>query len=110
MCLVSERSDGRARMASASPGDVLQHIRSEGGTTRSELVEATGLSRATLAQRLEELMRHGLVVMESSPSTGGRPPRRFAFNPRAGVILAAYLGATHGCIAVADLGGTTLAS
>jgi predicted NBD/HSP70 family sugar kinase len=97
-------------MASASPGDVLQHIRSEGGTTRSELVEATGLSRATLAQRLEELMRHGLVVMESSPSTGGRPPRQFAFNPRAGVILAADLGATHGCIAVADLGGTTLAS
>jgi predicted NBD/HSP70 family sugar kinase len=110
MCAVSERTTGQARLASASAGEVLQHIRGQEGTTRSELVEATGLSRATLGQRLEQLMRHGLVVMEPSPSTGGRPPRRFAFNPRAGVILGADLGATHGTIAVADLGGTRIAS
>jgi predicted NBD/HSP70 family sugar kinase len=100
-----ERGAGQARLASASAGEVLQHIRAQRAITRSELVDATGLSRATLGQRLEQLMRHGLVIMESSPSTGGRPPRRFAFNPRAGVILGADLGATHGTIAVADLAG-----
>jgi len=99
-----------ARFASASAGQVLQHIRSRRATTRSELVEVTGLSRATLGQRLEQLMRHQLVVMESAPSTGGRPPRRFAFNPQAGVILGADLGATHGTLAVADLAGERLVS
>ena len=101
---------GSARTASASAGDVLRLIRGEAATTRAELVRATGLSRATLGQRLEQLLQRKLVVMESAASTGGRPPRRFAFNPRAGVILAADLGATHGRIAVADLQGTTLAS
>ncbi len=110
MSAVTERTASQPRFASASAGEVLQHIRAQGSTTRSALVEATGLSRATLGQRLEQLMRHGLVVMEASPSTGGRPPRRFAFNPRAGVILGADLGATHGTIAVADLAGTRIAA
>jgi predicted NBD/HSP70 family sugar kinase len=83
----------------------LRLIRGEAATTRAELAEATGLSRGTLGQRLEQLLARRLVVVEAAPSTGGRPPRRFAFNPHAGVILAADLGATHGRIAVADLGG-----
>lgn len=110
MTRMVERGASQARLASASAGEVLQHIRANGSITRSELVDATGLSRATLGQRLEQLMRHGLVVMESSPSTGGRPPRRFTFNPRAGVILGADLGATHGTIAVANLAGQITAS
>ena len=110
MNVVTERSGSQARFASASAGEVLQHIRSQRATTRSELVEVTGLSRATLGQRLEQLMRHRLVVVEPAPSTGGRPPRQFAFNPQAGVILCADLGATHGTIAVADLAGRRIAS
>ena len=96
--------------AVASAGDVLRLIRLEEATTRAQLVEATGLSRGTLGQRLEQLLQRRLVVVEEAPSTGGRPPRRFAFNPHAGVVLAADLGATHGRIAVADLGGHTCAS
>jgi predicted NBD/HSP70 family sugar kinase len=96
--------------AMASAGDVLRLIRFEEATTRAQLVEATGLSRGNLGQRLEQLLARRLVVVESAPSTGGRPPRRFAFNPHAGVVLAADLGATHGRIAVADLGGRTYVS
>jgi predicted NBD/HSP70 family sugar kinase len=110
MSAMSQRIDGRSRSTSASAGEVLRLIRSEEAMTRAELVRATGLSRATLAQRLEQLLQHRLVVVESAPSTGGRPARRFTFNPRAGVVLAADLGATHGRIAVADLAGTALAS
>jgi hypothetical protein len=109
---MTQRSAGSVastRAVPASTGDVLRLIRGGEATTRAELLKATGLSRAGLGQRLEQLLQHKLLVMESAPSTGGRPPRRFAFNPRAGVVLAADLGATHGRVAVADLGGTTLA-
>jgi predicted NBD/HSP70 family sugar kinase len=109
---MTQRSAGSvasSRAVPASTGDVLRLIRGGEATTRAELLKATGLSRAGLGQRLEQLLQHKLLVMESAPSTGGRPPRRFAFNPRAGVVLAADLGATHGRVAVADLGGTTLA-
>ena len=42
-------------------------------------------------------------------STGGRPPTRFAFNPRARVVLGADVGATHVRLAVTDLAATVLA-
>jgi predicted NBD/HSP70 family sugar kinase len=98
-----------ARAASASAGEVLQLIRTGEATTRAELVRATGLARATLGQRLEGLVQRKLVVVETAASTGGRPPGQFAFNPGAAVILGADLGATHATIAVADLGGASLA-
>jgi predicted NBD/HSP70 family sugar kinase len=49
-------------------------------------------------------------VAETCPSTGGRPARRYAVDPRAGVILGADLGATHGTIAIADLAGARIGS
>jgi predicted NBD/HSP70 family sugar kinase len=97
-------------MTTPSAGDLLRLLRQRDAMTRAELLEATGLSRSTLGPRLDRLVERRLVVAEAAPSTGGRPPSRFAFNPGAGVVLAADLGATHGRIAVADLAGTTLAS
>ena len=71
---------------------------------------ATGLARSTIAQRLEQLLAHGLLrEAGESESTGGRPPMLFAFNEDAGVVLAADLGATHSRLAVTDLGGAVLA-
>ncbi|MGH2949780.1 MAG: ROK family protein, partial [Solirubrobacteraceae bacterium] len=42
-------------------------------------------------------------------STGGRPPTALAFNPAAGVVLVADLGATHAHVALTDLSGDLLA-
>ena len=56
---------------------------------------------ALLAQRL-------VVPAGASASTGGRPPKTFAFNRNAGVVLAADLGATHSRVAVTDLAGDVL--
>ena len=42
-------------------------------------------------------------------STGGRPPARLAFNPDAGVVLGADLGATHALVALTDLRGRVVA-
>ena len=89
---------------------MLHLIRDGRASTRAELVELTGLARSTVAQRIDALLAQRLVVAAgSSASTGGRPPKTFAINPAAGVVLAADLGATHSRIAVTDLAGEVLA-
>jgi predicted NBD/HSP70 family sugar kinase len=100
------RSDTGARTA----GDVLRLIRAGRATTRADLVRETRLSRATLGSRLDTLLALNLVVPELAPSTGGRPPSQFRFNPAAGLVLAADLGASHARVALADLGGDRLGS
>nr|WP_306298519.1 ROK family protein [Microbacterium esteraromaticum] len=60
---------------------------------------------------MDALVESGLVSFAGEgASTGGRPPSRVAFNPRAGLILAADLGASHGTVAIADLSGHILAA
>ena len=77
--------------------------------TRAELVELTGMGRSTLSQRLDTLESNGLVVAgDSRGSTGGRRPQTIAFNPQAGVVLAADLGATHSRLGITDLAGTVI--
>ncbi len=89
---------------------MLHLIRDGRASTRAELVELTGLARSTVAQRIDALLAQRLVVPAgSSASTGGRPPKTFAFNRSAGVVLAADLGATHSRVAVTDLAGDVLA-
>ena len=96
--------------ATAGAGAMLQAIRRTESTTRAELVAWTGLARSTVAQRIEALLAHDLVVpVGENASTGGRPPQAFAFNAHAGVILTADLGATHGRLAVTDLRARVIA-
>src|SRR5699024_3173919 len=47
--------------------------------------------------------------VDGAASTGGRPSSRFAFNPRARVVIAADFGASHSRIAVTNLAGELLA-
>jgi glucokinase-like ROK family protein len=89
---------------------VLDHVRTTRSATRAQLVDATGLSRAVVAQRVQELVDYGLVTDgELAPSTGGRAPRTVRFRADAGRLLVADLGATSVDVAVADVGGTLLA-
>ena len=70
----------------------------------------TGLARSTIAQRVDALLSHRLLVPGGdSASTGGRRPTMLAFNGDAGVVLAGDLGATHSRVAVTDLAGRVLA-
>jgi predicted NBD/HSP70 family sugar kinase len=88
---------------------MLRLIRDGRARTHAELVALTGLSRSTVAQRVDSLLTRRLVVpAEPGASRGGRPPRTFAFNRDAGVVLAADLGATHSRVAVTDLAGDVL--
>src|SRR5690349_13649900 len=90
-------------------GGVLKLIRDGRATTRTELAEQSGLSRSTLAERVQSLL--ALDLLEEAigvASTGGRPPATLTFNRSAGVVLVADLDASRGRVAVCDLGATPL--
>ncbi|MBJ2121902.1 ROK family transcriptional regulator [Arthrobacter sp. MSA 4-2] len=78
--------------------------------TRAYLTRLTGLSRGTVATRIEELIATGLVVEEAGASKGGRPPGELRLNGAAGVILGADLGSSHCRVSASDLAGVPLAS
>ena len=88
---------------------LLRMLRDGVPRTRSEIADATGLARSTVAQRVDALLSSELVgPAGEARSTGGRPPARFAFNPSARIVLAVDIGATHVHVAVTDLGATVL--
>ena len=94
---------------SASAGHIFSLIRSRPGWTRQQLLVATGVSRTTLFERLDQLFKAGLVYESGSAiSDGGRPAQLLRFDDRNRVLLIFDLGQLHGRIAVADMSGRTL--
>lgn len=89
---------------------VLRLVAAGEATTCTEIARVTGLARSTVSQRVATL-RAGHLLVEGRPtrSTGGRPSMSLSVDPRAGVVLAADLGATHCRLVVADLSRTILA-
>jgi predicted NBD/HSP70 family sugar kinase len=105
----SSSGSGNGPASGTGAGAMLRLIRDGRASTRAELVALTGLARSTVAQRMDALLAQRLVVPAgASASTGGRPPKTFAFNRNAGVVLAADLGATHSRVAVTDLAGDVM--
>jgi predicted NBD/HSP70 family sugar kinase len=96
-------------VSTASHGNLLALVRASGGLSRQQLLDATGMSRGTLYQRLDALARLGLVYdAETLGATGGRRARRVRFEDRDRVVLAVALGQTHLRISVTDLDGREL--
>jgi predicted NBD/HSP70 family sugar kinase len=88
---------------------LLGHLRDGTPRTRAELVAVTGLSRATVAARLDDLLESDLIQpFGDATSTGGRPPTQFALNRTGRLLLCADLGASHATIAISDLTGAVL--
>ena len=88
---------------------VLDHVRAHGEASRAQLVEATGLGRSVLTQRVDALIDYGLLAEDRvGASTGGRAPRLLRFRADAGHLLVADLGATSTDVALADLAGGIL--
>lgn len=93
----------------ASAGELLELVRSGRATTRGALQQATGLSRATVGQRLDRLFRAGWLREGAggpvdSPQ-GGRPSITLEFDDEHAVVLAADLDTRHGRAAVLSLSG-----
>jgi predicted NBD/HSP70 family sugar kinase len=102
-------ASGYHRAVPTGPGDILDLIRHGKATTRGDVLDATGLSRMTVAQRLDALLGAGMVVEgDTRESTGGRRRRSLAFNTSQSHVVAAAIDTTHARVAVLDLGGRVL--
>jgi len=106
---------GRAVKAGnqASAGELLELVRSGRATTRGALQQATGLSRATVGQRLDRLFRAGWLREGAGGPVdsplGGRPSITLEFDDAHAVVLAADLDTRHGRAALLTLTGEILA-
>lgn len=90
---------------------ILLVMRSTTAVTVTELIEATGLTRATVIAVCEDLEQRGWVrELPNQRDFGGyqkgRPARRFELNERAGYVLGVDVGVAKTTVVVADLRGT----
>ncbi|MFE5839067.1 ROK family protein [Arthrobacter sp. NPDC056493] len=96
-----------------SAGAVLDFMRASGAVTVTEVIQATGLTRATAISVCEDLMQRGWITeLENQRAFGGyqkgRPARRFELNERAGYVLGMDVGFSKATVVVSDLRGTAL--
>ncbi len=72
---------------------------------KADIVRLTDLSLATVSEHVDLLCQAGLLREEEfGASSGGRRPKLFGFNPKAGHIIAIDLESTHMRVAVTDFG------
>ncbi|MFF8727489.1 ROK family protein [Streptomyces sp. NPDC015171] len=97
----------------AGAGDLLELVRNGRAVTRGALQQATGLSRATVGQRLDRLFRAGWLREGAGGPVdsplGGRPSITLEFDGSHAVVLAADLDTRHARAAVLSLTGELLA-
>jgi predicted NBD/HSP70 family sugar kinase len=95
---------------SSGPGDVLQLIRRDQANTRRDIQQLTGLSRMTVAQRVDALLDAGLVIDDAGAgdATGGRRPDRLSFHVDRSVLAVATVDTTHSRTALTNLNGRIL--
>nr|WSY55086.1 ROK family protein [Streptomyces sp. NBC_00886] len=96
-----------------SAGDLLELVRTGRATTRGALQQVTGLSRATVGQRLDRLFRAGWLREGAGGPVdsplGGRPSITLEFDDAHAVVLAADLDTRHARACVLTLTGEILA-
>ncbi len=88
---------------------MLDLLRRGAAETTADLAATMGVARSTVTERLDVLLRHGLVVSVGETSGArGRPASRLAFNAEAGVTLAAQVGMSGMLMAVTNLAADVL--
>lgn len=95
------------RTSQPTVAEVLSALRDRGPQTRTELLAATGLSRATVSTVLRRLLADGLVS-ERRPGGGqapGRPAAVVRLNPARVHVVGLEVGRAHVAAAVADAAG-----
>ena len=90
---------------------VLEVLRSARSVTGTDLIQATGLTRATVIAVCDDLVARGWArEADSPPAEGrkGRPARRFEFNSNAGYVVGLDVGIATVRVLVADLSGAVV--
>ncbi len=92
------------------PGDVLHLIRSGKARTRGDIQDATGMSRMTVAQRVDALLGAELIREAGADrASGGRRPTQLVFNFQHSCSISATVDTTTSRVALTDLGGAIIA-
>lgn len=99
---------GERRTMGVGPGEVLQLVRGRLATTRGDVQQVTGLSRITVAQRIDALLAAGLVREAGGRATGGRRANTLEFNVDHSVLLVASVDTRHTRAALTKLDGRIL--
>ncbi len=87
----------------------MRALRKNGQTSRAEIANITGWSRAKTSQEVNALIEKGyLVDAGEGISKGGRKPRLLRFNSQLGYVVGVDIGATSLEIALADINGSML--
>jgi predicted NBD/HSP70 family sugar kinase len=90
---------------------VLQALFDADGTSRSELVQVTGLSRATVSTLVTDLLMAGLAE-ENEPNGDsrptGRPPQSLTIRASAAYAIGTDIGHQHVRVALCDLSGAPI--
>lgn len=97
----------------ASVEAVLQWAWDAGDFTSNDAMPATGLTRSTTIEAVDELIERGLLrelpnAREAGAYRKGRPARRFELRADAAVVVGLDAGRRHLTAIVADLRGTVL--
>lgn len=94
----------------ANLATVLRHLHLSGPSTRSQLVEHTGLTRTSVAALVGELAQAGLVTEHAAlpDGTPGRPSPLVAVNSDDVAVLAIEIAVDSVAVAVVGLGGVVL--
>lgn len=103
------QSGGGDVSSDKASGQILSLVGSGRARSRSLLTDLSGLSRATVHQKLGNLIDAGLIreTEETLPS-GGRPTRTLDINRDFAVVLCADIGEQHIRVALTDLRPTIL--
>ncbi len=98
-------TDGTNQLTDASDAsaELLGLIATERARTRAQLIAATGLSRSTLAKRLQLLLDANLIAEHDTAPSGGRPSKLLTFNRSTGVAVGVDIGEDHTRVALTDL-------
>jgi predicted NBD/HSP70 family sugar kinase len=95
--------------AAVGPEHFLTLIRTGTATSRGALARVTGLSRSTVAQRVDALIEAG-YVRESGPgaSSGGRPPAVLEFDGTGKLVLAAAIDRSQLVVGLVNFAGAVV--
>lgn len=102
-----------AQIRAANSRRIVDAVRRHGMATRAQLVEWTGLSRATVSSVVVDLQAGGVLVERVMPygdaHERGRPARGLVLDRSAGVALAVDVGVAHVAVSVGGLSHEPLA-
>ena len=105
-------ADSPINLASLGRVRVLRALAERATLSRAELVQRTGLARATVGSVVEDLIAAGLVRKATEPPASaartGRPPQLLSLEPLAGFAVGLDVAHDHVRAILTDLVGTTL--